>query len=149
MSQPTGKHIHFATGLRCVAAADLHTSLSATAVTILKNTKTRELDLRKTDDSYSFESMLKSKDKAFVLFYASWCPFCQRFFPTFEKFAEGKTRNCLSVETNGKPALCERYSIDVVPTVIFFKNGEAAKRLDGVPGVGLDEKQLLDFGSKC
>lgn len=92
---------------------------------------------------------LKSIDKVFVLFYASWCPFSIRFLPIFEKFAEDKAQNCVQVKTDDKAALCEEYSIDVVPTVIFFKNGKAAKRLGGIQGVGLDEKQLSDFASKC
>ena len=30
---------------------------------------------------------IESKDKAFVLFYASWCPFSQRFLPVFEEYS--------------------------------------------------------------
>jgi thioredoxin 1 len=105
--------------------------------------------MSKTDVDYGLDHMLKSKDKVFVLFYASWCPFSQEFLPMFEKFAEGKTQSCTRVKTDDKASLCEEYSIDVVPTVIFFKNGKIAKRLDGMPGVGLDEKQLMDFTSKC
>jgi thioredoxin-like negative regulator of GroEL len=53
------------------------------------------------------------------------------------------------VKTDDNATLREEYSIDVVPTVIFFKNGAVAKRLDGLQGVGLDEKQLIDFAGKC
>ena len=67
----------------------------------------------------------------------------------FEKFAEGKTQSCMRVKTDDKATLCEEYSIDVVPTVLLLKNGKVARRLDGVAGVGLDEKQLMDFTSKC
>ena len=105
--------------------------------------------MSKTDVDYGLDHMLKSKDKIFILFYASWCPFSQSFLPMFEKFAEDKTQSCIRVKTDDKATLCEEYSIDVVPTVIFFKNGKVARRLDGLPGVGLDEKQLIDFASKC
>ena len=105
--------------------------------------------MSKTDADYNLDLTLKSNEKIFVLFYASWCPFCQRFLPIFKKFAEDKTQNCIRVKTDDKPTLCEKYSIDVVPTVIFFKNGKAAKRLDGIQGVGLNEKQLTDFINKC
>jgi len=105
--------------------------------------------MSKTDADYSLDLMLKSNKKVFVLFHASWCPFSQSFLPIFEKFAENKTQNCIRVKTDDKATLCEEYSIDVVPTVIFFKNGKVAKRLDGTQGVGLDEKQLTDFISKC
>jgi len=55
----------------------------------------------------------------------------------------------MRVKTDDKATLCEEYSIDVVPTVLLLKNGKVARRLDGVAGVGLDEKQLMDFTSKC
>ena len=105
--------------------------------------------MSKTDVDFGLDRMLKTKDKVFVLFYASWCPFSREFLPMFEKFAAGKTQSCVRVKTDDKASLCEEYSIDMVPTVVFFKNGKVAKRLDGVPGVGLDEKQLMDFINKC
>ena len=105
--------------------------------------------MSKTDADRNLDLTLQSNKKIFVLFYASWCPFSIRFLPIFEKFAEDKTRSCTQVKTDDKTALCEEYSIDVVPTVIFFKNGKAAKRLDGIQGAGLDEKQLTDFANKC
>ena len=105
--------------------------------------------MSKTDADYSLDLTSQSNKKVFVLFYASWCPFSQSFLPIFEKFAEDKTQSCIRVKTDDKATLCEEYSIEVVPTVIFFKNGKAARRLDGIQGVGLDEKQLVDFISKC
>jgi hypothetical protein len=38
--------------------------------------------------------------------------------------------------------LCEEYSINYYPTVLFFENGKVTKRLDAEPGAGLNEKQL-------
>ena len=89
--------------------------------------------------------MLKSKDSVIVLFYASWCPFSQEFLPIFEKFAQGKTQSCVRVKIDDKASLCEKYSVEVVPTVLLFEKGVVAKRLDGRPGVGLKEKQLTDL----
>ncbi len=94
------------------------------------------------------EEMLKSKSKVVVLFYASWCPFSQRFLPKFEKYSKSKPENCLQIVTDDKPRLCDKYEVDVVPTVLIFKNGKVTKRLDGAAGIGLSEKQLLDFVSK-
>jgi hypothetical protein len=74
-------------------------------------------------------------------------PRCSCLFS--KKFAQGKTQICLRVKTDDKASLCEKYSADVVPTVPFFENEKAARRLGGTPGVGLREKQLTDFVSKC
>ena len=32
-----------------------------------------------------FDKLLSSDKKAIVMFYADWCPFCQRFKPIFEQ----------------------------------------------------------------
>jgi thioredoxin-like negative regulator of GroEL len=102
-----------------------------------------KIDKRKLIDvEYDLDGILKSKDMAVVLFYASWCPFSQRFLPIFEKYAKNETQTCLRVKTDDKASICEKYSVDVVPTVILFEKGRVKKRLDGAPGMGLDEEQL-------
>jgi thioredoxin-like negative regulator of GroEL len=98
--------------------------------------------MSRIDVEYDLDDVLKSKDSVVVLFYASWCPFSQRFLPIFEKYAQGKTQTCLRVKTDDKASLCEKYSVDVVPTVLLFEKGKVKKRLDGVPGAGLEEKHL-------
>ena len=103
--------------------------------------------MSKIDVGYDLVEVLKSKDKAVVLFYASWCPFSQRFLPIFERYAKNKTLTCLRVVTDDKASLCEKYSVDVVPTVLLFEKGKVRKRLDGVSGVGLNEKELVSLTS--
>ncbi len=34
------------------------------------------------------EKILQTKDTFFILFYAEWCPFSQRFLPIFERCAK-------------------------------------------------------------
>jgi thiol-disulfide isomerase/thioredoxin len=101
--------------------------------------------MSKIDVEYRLDDLLKSKGRVVVLFYASWCPFSQRFLPIFEKYSQDKTRTCLQVKTDDKASLCEKYSVEVVPTVLLFEKGKVKKRLDGVPGAGLDEKQLTNL----
>ena len=38
----------------------------------------------------SIDDLLKSKEKAIVLFYATWCPHSQRFLPIFQEYAKDK-----------------------------------------------------------
>ena len=94
------------------------------------------------------ETALSSKEKAFVLFYASWCPFSQRFLPIFEEYAQDNPLECLSVVVDDKPDLCDKYSIEYYPTVILFKKGKIYKRLDAAPGAGLTKKQLAELTKK-
>ena len=103
--------------------------------------------MSKVDVEYGLEEILTSDDDVFVLFYASWCPYSQRFLPVFEKFANNKTRKCAEVVVDDKASLCEKYAVEVVPTVLLLRKGKVKKRLDGVQGAGLTEKQLANFTS--
>jgi len=105
--------------------------------------------MSKVSVEFDIDKMLKSKDKAVVLFYATWCPFSQMFLPKFKKYSKTHPEKCVEIITDDKSSLCEKYSVDVVPTVLVFENGKVTKRLDGEPGVGLSEKQLLDFVRKA
>jgi thiol-disulfide isomerase/thioredoxin len=89
---------------------------------------------------------IKDQDRVFVLFYATWCPFSQRFLPIFEEYSNINPRKCLSVIVDDKPDICEEYSIEYYPTVILFKKGKVHKRLDSRPGVSLNKKQLKELG---
>ena len=91
------------------------------------------------------DDLLNSKEKAFVLFYATWCPYSQRFLPIFEDYAKANPNECISVIIDDKPDVCEKYEIDYYPTVLLFKRGTVAKRLDATPGEGLTKKQLKEL----
>ena len=98
--------------------------------------------MSKVDVGFEFDDVVKNKKKTYVLFYASWCPFSQKFLPIFEKYSEKRPQDCLRVKTDDKANLCKKYSIDTVPTVLLFELGTVTKRLDGEPGAGLSEQQL-------
>jgi len=96
----------------------------------------------------SISDEIKSKDKAVVLFYATWCPFSQRFLPIFEEYSKSNPKECISVIVDDAPDVCEEYAIEYYPTVVFFKNGKVHKRLDAEPGVGLNKKQFKELTEK-
>ena len=98
--------------------------------------------MSKLDSEFNLEKSLRNKEKVFVLFYASWCPFSRRFLPIFEKYSETRPQSCMQVKIDDKAQLTEKYSIDVVPTVLVFEKGTVKKRLDGEPGAGLEESQF-------
>ena len=54
----------------------------------------------------TFEQTLQSKDKAYSLFYATWCPYSQAFLPIFNKYAKANPQECLSVIADEKPDIC-------------------------------------------
>jgi len=96
------------------------------------------------DSKQDLNIQLKTNEKVLALFYASWCPYCIRFVPVFDKkmvnFSVGSIIHVL-LDDYDNP-LWDEYSIEAVPTVIFFDKGKVCRRLDGKFGVGLSEKQL-------
>ena len=103
---------------------------------------------KSTKSKSALQEEIKNKDKAFVLFYATWCPYSQRFLPIFEEYSRSNPKECLSVIADEEPDVFDEYDIEYYPTVIMFKNGKVHKRLDAEPGVGLNKKQLKDLTEK-
>ena len=104
---------------------------------------------RLAKDSHDLHGILKAKDKVFVLFYASWCPFSIRFLPIFERLAQAEEENFVRIVIDREEGLCEKYAVAVYPTVIFFEKGNISRRLDGLAGIGLDEEKLAELISAC
>ena len=95
------------------------------------------------------EKRIKEKGKLFVLFYASWCPFSQKFLPEFIDSA-GKRAEChVRIIIDDKDDLVDKYDIEFYPTILYFENGKLKKRLDAESHVGLNKEQLKDFIKVC
>jgi thioredoxin 1 len=96
------------------------------------------------DNAEELNAILEKTEKVFVLFYATWCPYCVNFVPIFnKKITNSNVGNVIHVllDDYDNP-LWDNYDIEAVPTVIFFEKGKVSKRLDGRFGSGLNEKQL-------
>lgn len=98
-----------------------------------------------------FDSLLTSHEKALVMFYADWCPYCQKFKPMFESVAkqEDKKSNLKRYKMYGSKVndddnpLWDRFSINAVPTMIAFDDrGKILSRRDAKRGVGLNKSDL-------
>ena len=92
--------------------------------------------------------ILKDKESVIALFYASWCPFCKKFLPIFMRNAGGEGRHFLGVQDD-QENIADKYSVNIYPTVLFIEKGVVSKRLNGIPGVGLQEKHLVEFVRSC
>ena len=94
------------------------------------------------------EQMLREKEKVVAMVYATWCPFCRKVLPVFEKLAREQERFLLMV-ADDEEHVADLYGIDVFPTLILFEKGLIVKRLDAKPGIGLTDKQIADFVHSC
>lgn len=100
-------------------------------------------------ERHELAEWLKSNDRVFVLFYASWCPFSLGFLPIYEKHAAGRDSHFVRMTLDGNEDLFDEHGIEVYPTVVFFRAGKAHKRLDGKHLAGLKETQLTDLIASC
>jgi thiol-disulfide isomerase/thioredoxin len=131
--------------LRRPVAENPPTNLFVTAATILKKPERSSAMTKKNQAPDDIETVFLSKERAFVLFYASWCPFSQMFLPIFKAYTKQNPEECVSVLADNKTKLCDKYEINYYPTVILFKKGKVHKRLDATPGEGLTKKQLSEL----
>ena len=93
------------------------------------------------------ESQLKGSKRVLALFYSSWCPYCRRFLPVFNKNVSSRGVNLVlrvRVDDYDNP-LWDDYSIGAVPTVLLFEEGKVCRRLDGRYGLGLSETQFKEW----
>jgi thioredoxin 1 len=90
--------------------------------------------------------VLGADEPTVVAFWAEWCPHCRRFRPHFEKAADARRgRFAIARIDEYTNPLWERYAIDVVPTVAYFRGGDLAARRDGKLGRGVTEAELIAF----
>jgi len=85
-----------------------------------------------TDGNFEAE-VLKSENLVLVDFWAPWCGPCRLVGPILEEIADendGKVK-VVKVNVDENPALAQKYGIRGIPTMMFFKGGDAVETTVG------------------
>ncbi|MBW4533090.1 MAG: thioredoxin [Pleurocapsa minor HA4230-MV1] len=83
----------------------------------------------------SFEDLLESSNvPVLVDFYATWCGPCQMMAPILEQVgATLRDRlQVVKIDTDKYPNLASKYQIEALPTLVLFKDGQPAEKIEGV-----------------
>jgi thioredoxin 1 len=98
--------------------------------------------VRITDAQFE-EKVLKGRGLALVDFWAPWCGPCVGMAPALEAFTKrnGENIHVFKLDVDDNPKTAEKYQIQSVPTLIFFKDGEPVDVTTGaLSEPGLQEK---------
>ena len=100
--------------------------------------------LKHVNENFEKE-VLESKKPVLVDFYATWCGPCNMIAPILEKI--GKERedfDIAKVDIDNNIEIAEKYDIQVVPTMLLFKNGEVIAQSVGA----MPEEEIIRFVEK-
>ena len=83
-------------------------------------------------DKKIFEQKMSDKSTLLVEFWAPWCVYCRRIGPAFAKIAEeyeGKLQ-IGQINIDEEPELSDKEGIQVVPTLVIYKDGKASASIE-------------------
>lgn len=86
-------------------------------------------------DGKNFENaVLKSQTPVIVDFWAQWCGPCRKLSPVLEQIQVEFSDSIKIVKINGDEnmELMKKYGVLGLPTLIFFKNGQAKEVMAGL-----------------
>jgi thioredoxin 1 len=85
-----------------------------------------------TDESFERE-VLQSRTPVLVDFWGDHCPACRQISPILRELAEERASQLKVVKVHAvdNPALCGRYGVRAMPTVLVFAAGTVRGQLVG------------------
>ncbi len=74
-----------------------------------------------------FEKLILNEKPVLVEFWAPWCVYCRRIAPVMEKIAEQYAQKLTVgfINIDEQPALAEKEQIEVIPTLVLYRKGQA------------------------
>lgn len=88
----------------------------------------------------NFWALIKGNKPVFVIFYATWCPHCQRTLPLVKQLEGNKelTIRYFDIDDEENRGLINYYQVQAVPLMMIYKGGEQLWRWNGE----IDEEEL-------
>ena len=89
--------------------------------------------LKHVDENNFKKEIIDAKKVILVDFFATWCGPCQLLGPILEKISNSRAEfDIAKVDVDQAQELAIKYGIEVVPTMLIFKDGQVMQTLEGV-----------------
>ena len=73
-----------------------------------------------------FQELLKGDKPMLVDFWAPWCSYCRRIGPAYDRIAQQmEDVEVVKINIDEEPALAQAEHIEVIPTLVLYRGGEA------------------------
>ena len=78
-------------------------------------------------NNIQFNEMLQGEKPMLVDYWAPWCGYCRRIGPAYDRIADqfGGEVQVVKVNIDDEPMLAHREHIEVIPTLVLYKDGKA------------------------
>lgn len=82
----------------------------------------------------TFQEIINGEKPVLVDFFAEWCGPCKTMAPILKDFAGAASDKVrvIKVDVDKNPHVAQEFSIQGVPTLILFRNGQPVWRQSGV-----------------
>ena len=88
-----------------------------------------------------FCELIKGEKPVFVIFYATWCPHCQKMLPIVSKLESHKDLIFVKYDIDDPRSkrLVDYYQIQAIPLMMIYRSGEQLWRWNGE----IEEQELM------
>jgi thioredoxin 1 len=85
-----------------------------------------------SNDNFQTE-VLEARGPVLVDFWAEWCGPCRMLGPVVAKIADANVNKVKvgKINVDDNKEMAQKYGVQGIPTILFFKDGEVAKQLVG------------------
>ena len=103
--------------------------------------------MKKTISAELFRQYVQQDELLFVEFHAPWCGYCRRIAPAVSRLEQryGRQLQMVQINIDDEPALTDAERIELVPTFVLYRKGEALADLVAPQSYEQLEQLLLEY----